>query len=304
MFKKNHKEFSSKKFKVNKTEKRADASGYFLAQIKHNNDQNSFKNGSLVLVTHEIEGEKYSVKAKLKYIKDDELDTDTVRLDQKIRMAIGATKINESKVLIQKVDNNFERKYSDRFFGKQTNILRVKRASFNDMEIPICCIEKRVMKTIGVVEGDKIFVEGPQKRIEIQVLELSPKMIESRLELMKRKGDDYYVKTKHGEVFFKNRNTSQDLPWIFMDYDTRMELDIQPYDPVLVYRSNSFAIKKKLHQTTLPLIAMIVGFILGLDIVFPDDQAFTIDILKIAIFSIGIIATIWLNLVSLKTNLK
>ena len=95
-----------------------------------------------------------------------------------------------------------------------------------------------------------------------------------------------------------------DLPWILLDRDARSKLGINSYDPVMVYRSNSYAIKMKLHTTTLPMIAVIVGFVIGLDYFFPDEATIIEVVVKVLIFGGGLLLTIWMNLLSIRKRLK
>ena len=289
---------------VKQTKDRLDVQGFFVAQMNSADINGRLRPGKDVIVTNNTEELTFSIKARLQLY--DKVEVGTIRLDQKIRMAIGVDAGGEVNVLPASGLFEIRRPLSEQFFGKQVNLLRVRKATFTDMEINVCRLQSSVMKSIGVEEGDKIIVESVNKRIEIRVLELTNEMITSR-RLKENDADSKYysVKDERRVAVMRNNILNYDLPWILLDLDARRKLDIHSYDPVMVYRSNNYAIKTKLHTTTLPMIALTVGFVIGLEQL--KGSFSKIDLLmitKVLVFVTGIIVTIWMNLLSIRKKLK
>lgn len=291
------------KFTVKQTNDRLDMQGLFVAQLNPTDINGRFRAGKDILVINSTEGFTFRIKARLQAYA--EVEVGTIRLDQKIRMAIGVDAGGEVTITRPAGILEIRRPLSEQFFGKQINLLRVRKATFTDMEINVCRLQSGVMKSIGVEEGDKIIVEAANKRIEIRALELTTGMIASRIKKENDEDSKYYsVKDKRRVALMQHNILDYDLPWILLDRDARSKLGINSYDPVMVYRSNSYAIKMKLHTTTLPMIAVIVGFVIGLDYFFPGKDTTIEVVVKVLIFVGGLLLTIWMNLLSIRKKLK
>lgn len=293
----------STKFTVQPTDDRLNVQGLFVAQLNPTDINGKFRAGKDILVINSTEGFTFRIKARLQAYA--EVEAGTIRLDQKIRMAIGVDAEGEVTITPPTGILEIRRPLSEQFFGKQVNLLRVRKATFTDMEINVCRLPSGVMKSIGVEEGDKIIVEAANKRIEIRALELTTDMIASRIKKENDEDSKYYsVKDKRRVVLIRHNILDYDLPWILLDRDARIKLGIKAYDPVMVYRSNSYAIKTKLHTITLPMVAGIVGFVIGLDYLLPNVETTTLLVIKAMLFVGGLLLTIWLNLLSIRKKLK
>lgn len=292
------------KFTVNPTGKRLNAQGFFVAQLNPRDLRDgNLREGNDIVVTNNTEGFTFQIKARLQSYS--EVKKGTIRIDQKIRMALGIDNGGEVTISAPPWILDIQRPLSEKFFGKQVNLLRVRKATFTDMEINVCRMTKDVMKSIGIEEGDKVIVEAANKRIEIRALELSTRMIASRIEKENDKDSKYYsVKNKRRMALMKGNILNYDLPWILLDLDAREALGIKAYHPVSVFRSNNYAVKKKLHTTTLPMIAGTVGFVIGLRYMFPDADDSIMLIIQSLLFVGGLLLTIWMNLLTIRKKLK
>ena len=294
----------NRQFTIEPTGDRLNAQGFFIAQLNPSDiRKGGYQIGKDILICNSSEGFTFQIKARLQAFS--EVKEGIIRLDQKIRMAIGVD--TGGKVTISALEGTYEatRKFSEKVFGKQENLLRVRKATFTDMEINICRLQNTVMKSIGVEEGDKIIVEAGQKWIEIRTLELTSDIIESRIKKEDDKDSTYYSKDdKRRKALQKGNVLEYDLPWILMDRDAREKLGIKAYHPVTVYRSNSYAIKTKLHSITLPMIGGIVGFMVGLHYLLPEDNIAVKAAIQASVFFGGLLLTVWLNLLSVRKRLK
>jgi hypothetical protein len=292
------------KYIVYPTSNRLDVQGFFVAQLNPKDiNKGNLRVGKDCIVNNICDEFTFRIKARLQEFS--EVEEGTIRIDQKIRMAIGVDNGGEVTISAPEWIFELQKPLSEKIFGKQINLLRVRKATFTDMEINICRIPKFVMESIGISEGDKIMIEAADKRIEIRALELTGDMINNRKEKECDAVSKYYSENdKRRKALMKGNILDYDLPWIFLDRDARIKLDIKAYDPIMVYRSNGHAIKSQLHKTTLSLIAGIVGFIIGLDYLLPNINKGILALLMIFVFVTGLMLTIWLNLLSIRKKLK
>jgi hypothetical protein len=297
-------EIKNRDFTVKKTETRTDTRGEFIAVLNPACVPFYLKQNYLVVANHLMS--PYGTKEVFRipvFIKTDEtLDTDEIKLDMKVRVAIGANVGDNVQLEPYSFIKSLRKsRLWTIFFGRQVNLLRVKYSTFTDMEIPLCRIDSHVMKTIGVEEGDKIFVESSQKRISIKAFELPQTLVGDRMKKEKNNKSTYgpgkqSEDKKRRELL--GRENKSDLPWILLDDDARNELGIHTNDPVRIYRNINHLILKKMHVISIPLILTIIGFVLSLDLFKGNDP------LKFWIYLGGLLVVIFLNLLSLRLIIK
>ncbi len=292
----------SKMYTVQPTGDRLNAKGVFVAQLNPSDIKGNMKVGKNVVVVHKVNKSTFKVKARLQSLVD--VPVGSVRLDQKIRMSIGVRKGGmvtvEASIRLKEMRSTF----SARFFGRQVNMLRVRKATFSDMEINLCRVESAVMESIAVDSGDKIIVESTTAKIEIRMLGLTQEMIDLR----KVKADDkeksmYNSHDKRRLAIEKGNPGKYDLPWIMLDNDARSLLGVDAYDPVMVYRSNSFAVKQKLHTLTTPMAIGFVGLFVGLES-FSEYGKNVKAIIEISGFIVAGALTILFSMLNIRNRLK
>jgi len=296
----------STNFSIQGTTDRLNTDGFFIVQLNPADikKENLHANNDII-VSNEVNGFTFKVKARLQaYSK---VEVGTICLDQKIRMAIGVDN-KMGAVTLETSGGILEnpRPCYEQFFGKQLNVLRVRKATFTDMEINVCRLPDVVMKSIGVEEGDRIIVESTKRRIQIRALELTEEIHASRIKREKDVDSRYYsAKDPRILALQKGNKLDYDLRWILLDLDARSKLGIQAYDPVTVYRSNNYAIKTKMHSITLPMVAGVVGFVLSLDYLLKDIVPVPlIAAIKAVLYASGLLFTIWLNLLPIRNKFK
>lgn len=300
----------NKKFIVKKTNERFNSDGFFVAQLNPDKMRNKYIPGQVIIIKNKRMGEEFKVKALLQ--SNDEVGENEIRLDQKIRMAIGVQPNMEVEIeQLGLYDYIMQLSFMERLLGVQINILRVKFATFTDMEINICRISKRVMQTIGIEEGERIFVESVNGKIEIRALELTGQMEEVRRKTEEDGKSQFYPKNPlRKKLLVYGNKTSNDLPWIFLDNDARNKLKVKPYDPVIVYRSTKFAVLNKLHLVSIPLILSIIGFIFSYEKVLEkgiengDITQGQIFYIKAGLFFLGLIIVFLLHLLTIRKKIK
>ena len=296
-------EIARKCYRVKRTKLRKDNDGDFVAKINPKCIPFYLRSNYLIVSKHFNNGhEKIIFKIPVLIQTDDSLSKEEIMLDMKVRIAIGANEGDNVQIDSYNFIKSLKKyKLWTYFFGRQVNLLRTKYSSFTDMEIPLCRISKHVMKTIGIEEGDKIFVESSTKRISIKAFELPDSLVAKRKGKEKNEssiyGEKNQPKDKRRRDLLSNGRES-DLPWILLDFDARNELEIDTNDPVRVYRNVQHAVFKKIHLISIPLILTIIGFVLSLDL-FKDN-----DPLKIFVYTFGLFFVVFLNLLSIRLIVK
>lgn len=240
----------------------------------------------------QIRNDNWKVLALLDY--DKYLDPNTIRVDQKLRNAIGVEK--EDKVYLNLKPEHKLTKFSriiKKRFGVQYNIARVYRSTHNDMEINICRISQEFMKSIGVNDGDVIKVESPYSTIQIRAFELSEKIegiVRKRIKNDKLKMENpncaSLLKIEQGD------EDNLDLAKILIDNDARNKLRVEICDPVRISRSIKNDIVKKLHFLSAPLIFAVVGGVLSIETL--------VWVEKIIILGVSVILVLILNFIDVK----
>ena len=238
-------------FDVEGTKERIFPKGHFLAQLaKGDMKRLKLKPYTDVIITHEtgeeeiVNGKKEKIDirvlAKLHtyYPLDKEMDgnkkkakNSSVYLDQTIRAAIGVNKTEDkdfqNKVSIEKVPKTINSILSQFTFGlgKQRSIVRVSKATFTDMEINICRIKEATMESIGVANGDRIFIESATDKIKIRAIRLSDSVAKVR-------ENQIAGKTKDGkiEVDQEKKNNSHDI-----DKNLRLKTIRETYNLSLIH---------------------------------------------------------------------
>ncbi|MGD8305562.1 MAG: hypothetical protein PVF17_02820, partial [Ignavibacteria bacterium] len=86
------------------------------------------------------------IQARVEYLRDKDISKKVIKMDQQLRVAISAPKggnvlispiiKNDSKFI--KNSDNLWKRFFNRLFGVQFNMVRVRRAAYSDMEINVC----------------------------------------------------------------------------------------------------------------------------------------------------------------------
>ncbi|MCP4568408.1 MAG: hypothetical protein GY841_12595 [FCB group bacterium] len=210
----------------------------------------------------------FNIQAKIEYLSDEQIGETEINLDQKLRCALAVKKGDAVFVYpIKRMDGKFINNKSNilerfvgSFFGVQINLVRLRKSSYNDMEIRVCRIKRESMSIIGIEPGDLVVIESPYCRLKMRALELSDDLNE---EMQRRVGDsDNYI-FNCGEV---PNMGSVDLQPILLDYDARNELKVGQCAPVRIRRSILFEIRKRLHLISTPLILAILAALVSFDL--------------------------------------
>jgi ribosomal protein S13 len=252
-------------FKVKPTTDRGNVKGDFVVQLPPQiiTTTKGLKPGHYVLIQKTHDNRKFKTMALLQ--KNEDVPVGEIRIDQKIRNAVGARVGDEVEISVNKnINKKRWLRWVRRCLDNQVNIARVKHATLTDMEINVCRITQETMMGIGVEEGDIITIESTAGEMRIRILELSAEQIETRREIEKTLTHKKWNCRKVLGLQ-EGRKKVNDLPWIFLDLDARKELEVEPCDPVRIHRSIRHSISKKLHLLATPLILAFVGATVSFD---------------------------------------
>ncbi len=273
--------------------KEVSRNGDFMVQLQ----KGCIKKNKYVILSRE--DNKAKIKTRVEFLDEKTIDYHSINLDQKIRCAIGVPK--GGNVIVTPYSNRgyfFQKFYEKtiyyiliKLFGVQKNIVRVKRASYNDMETDVCRLNISSMSIIGVEPGDFIVIESISSKLRLRVLETT-----SRIELeMKERVHNGLIDKDCEKLLSINEieGNMADLHSIHLDLDARNILKVNQCEPVFIRRSILHEIRKKLHQVSTPIVLTIITIIFSF-------QFFTNDLEKLIAAVLGIIIVSVLTLMGVK----
>lgn len=209
------------------------------------------------------------IQAKVNYLKEEEIEENQINLDQKLRCALATEKGDsilvyplrrKNKKFLINWRNAVERGIKS-LLGIQYNLVRVRRSSYNDMEVNICRIKKETLDIVGIESGDVVVIESPYARVRRRALELTKdtfKEMEDR-----RKSNDNNDFNCKKLLKIERLEGGVDMQPILLDFDTRNKLKIGQCAPVRIRRSLIFEITKRLHLISTPLILTVIVILLN-----------------------------------------
>ena len=126
----------------------------------------------------EMSGEYRTMITIGKVVVDDELDDDSVALDQTIRDALGmAYNSTDGRVKISPLKRSFSQRLSACFKPGQTLYMRVNYPSLNDMEKQICRVSADSLKLMNANEGNGLWLQCCGSDFRHEVYQLTDEVI-------------------------------------------------------------------------------------------------------------------------------
>lgn len=242
------------------------------------------------MVSNTVNGRTFEVAAVVQ--RDRKVDPEKVYLDSKIREAIGAV---SGKTVNVRADSKLPRQSAYGWvrsqFGVQVNMCRVSRTTSNDMELNIARLTPETLETIGAESGDTVILESTKKIIRIRSLCLGQRQEDYIRRNEENRPDIFpdWLDQLYDEDCAEAEKL--DLPLVLIDLQTRLELGVEPGDPVRVYRSIRQAIANRIHLVSLPLIVSVIGALITLEM---------LDLYKMIGLGLGLVLIILLNFGQLK----
>jgi hypothetical protein len=249
----------SKKYRVEPT-RNVTRKGEYLVQLNLKHAPHQINTKYLLLRNDR------GMEIQAAYQHNDQLDENTLYVDQTLRYALGIDAGEHLFVspMTEHVRQELYRRIGRWLLGVQVNMVRVHQASYNDMEIDLCRITRESLQSINADDGDFIIVESPKKRIKIRALQMTPKIIDEVRERSKRDRDKYHNCEEHLDMGRLDGNPL-DLPPILIDLDARLKLGVRECDPVRIYRSLSHNAGKRLHLISIPLILALIASLVSFE---------------------------------------
>ena len=282
-----------KKLIVQSTRK-ANRNGDFTVQLQNN----FFRKSNWCLLKRA--DRLVEIQAKIEYVDKKEISNEVIRMDQKLRCALSTNKGDSILIYpILRKNKKFLKNKSNVFtnlkailFGTQINLVRVKRASYNDMEINACRIKRESMHIIGVEPGDFIVVESPYHRMKVRALEITAD-IQKEMDDRARKNKSVDFNCSELLNIKRIDNNLADLQPILLDYDTRVRLKVGQCAPIRIRRSLAYEIRKRLHYISTPLILTILAALISFNFN---------HLTKILILAMGAFLIVLLLFINIKIN--
>ncbi len=245
------------------TSHRPGAKGTYIVRLSCANRQRlKARNGAYLKVSYG----KASVLARLSV--DDELNGTTIRMDQTLRTAICLEKIMTGLAKKELVYNpggdgdlshpiviqrsNFRGPtLLARRLKQQYLICLVHHAIPRDMETPIARLTKQSMDVVGIQPGDKVLLISETRCRSLRCLPLDPKT-ETQLPLP----------SMHEQSTPPCPDSAYEgllLPWITIDWQTRLDLGVVPWQPIIVGRDPRHALALEFNHVAAALALAAVG---------------------------------------------
>ena len=253
-------ESSIKCTRVCPTSERPGSKGTYIVRLSRANTRRlKARNGAYLKVS-------YGEASVLACLSDDPgLDDETIRMDQTLRTAICLEKIMQgsaAKELVYSPDAardleepiRIERSafrgptLLARLVKQQYLICLVHQALSMDMETPIARLTNSSMEVIGIQSGDKILLISEKNRKPLRCLPLDTEGLP--LEAMR---------TVFTPVCPDVEDQDMLLPWVTIDLQTRLDLGVAPWQPIIVGRDPGNAIVSEFGQVVLGVALAAVG---------------------------------------------
>ena len=276
-------ESSIKCTRVCPTSERPGSKGTYIVRLSRANTRRlKVRNGAYLKVS-------YGEASVLACLSDDPgLDDETIRMDQTLRTAICLGKIMQgstAKELVYSPDIDGALKHPvviersnfrgptrlARLVKQQYLICLVHHAIARDMETPIARLTESSMEVIGIQTGDKVLLISEKTRKPLRCLPLDPKGLP--LESMRKYFTPPCPDTEYQDLL---------LPWVTIDLQTRLDLGVDPWQPIIVGRDPGHAIISEFGQVVLGVALAAVG---GTFVV--SDDAW-----QLAIITTGLVAVL------------
>lgn len=268
-----NKERPSVKFsRVIRTDKRPGSEGTFIVRLtRARSRQLRMKNGQYARVRYG----NSSVTACLSI--DDELaDDETIRMDQTLRTAIGLEPMMQRpdrEELVYRPYGAGDLKFPinvqksefkgpgllTRTLKQQYLVCTVHNAMVWDMENPIVRMAEWAMQSLGLEPGDQVCLINENHHLSMRCLPLDTKH-----QLPLRIMEEDFAAWKYPLP----ENEDLRLPWITIDRQTRLALDVQPWEPILVGRDTGHLLASEYGHIALAIAlgalggAIVVDFLL------------------------------------------
>lgn len=241
-------------FRVEPTKDRKGNQREFIAQLSRKNKEllgAELPDTLSLAVTHN--DREYNVIAMLNNASQEPADH-VIRIDQKLRTAIGV-QIGEW-VRVKKasgIKSTRIHTFFERLIGTQSELMRVYKATYEDMEIPVCRMLPSTFEIIGVTPGSFVYVQSTKRATRVRGLALSMYAWDQRINMIELE-PSYHSNPR--QTLHLDRligGSVGDLPPIFIDLDLRNELGVDVCDCVRVTRDVQDSFLSKLYLFVLPL---------------------------------------------------
>lgn len=198
---------------------------------------------------------------------DDELDDQTIRMDQTLRTAICLEKIMQGTgakrellytedgsgslnlpVTVQRSNFGGPSVFA-RLLKQQYLVCLVHHAKPRDMETPIARLSKQSMGVIGIQPGDKVKLISETCQKSLRCLPLDPN-VKLPLRSMRRLYPPPCPSKAYRGLL---------LPWITMDLQTRLDLKVKPWQPIILGRDPYQALATEFNHVALGLALSALG---------------------------------------------
>lgn len=198
---------------------------------------------------------------------DENLDDETIHMDQTLRTAICLEPIMQGRkkrelvycsggagdlsypIVVQRSQFRGPTPVA-KLLKQQYLICLVHHAMSEDMEKPIGRLTNNSMEAIGIQPGDKILLISETRRKSMRCLALDPD---------KNLPSDTMLNTFTGWRCPELEDKDLRLPWVTLDRQSRLEIGVDPWVPILVGRDPYHTLLSEFSQVALAVALGAVG---------------------------------------------
>lgn len=255
-------------FRVQPTECRKANDREFIAQLsRKTRDFLQVKPPDTLVLASVHNGCEFRVMARLNNAAEEPADH-VIRIDQKLRIAIGVQIGDWIRVRkMSRAEKPRLAKIWERQIGTQPELMRVYRATFEDMEIPIARIPASIFDVIGTEPGRFVSIQSIHRIARVRATALSLEAWTQRMKLIKfEQGEHPNPRKVLCLDRLKGASIGNDIPPIFIDLDMRNELGVKLCDCVRVVRDVRDSYFSRIHIAALPLMFALIGVAMSFNI--------------------------------------
>ena len=197
---------------------------------------------------------------------DQELDNETIRMDQTLRAATCLDMImggSGKKELVYRPGGDRDLEHPivvrraifrgpsllDKLVKQQYIICTIHHAMPDDMERSVARLTTDSMKVIGIQPGDKVLLVSHKRRKAVRCLAMNPDFPLPSDSMLK-----YFPAPCHVSQYEEMR-----LPWVTMDLETRVILGVEPWQPIFVGRYVPQLLAPELTELTVAVVLAGLG---------------------------------------------
>ena len=250
-------------YKIVGTQSREEFKRYYICKVNSKVKKNL---GKYVVIHRVFEGERLQIIAEC-YV-DDELEDDTIAMDQTLRAALAIDRNDDSfygfndLVHMAALKVSFKKRLENsigNFFSFRYIVLRFNRPTISDAEKNIVRVSLDSLRVVGVDDGDTIIMEYAALVDNVYIL----KSVKAQAFALGESASKSLKNREHKWNKFENYEDFLDV--IEIDYDIRCTLGASDLQPIYIRRDVRGLFLKQFRDFGITFLLAILAILQGID---------------------------------------